>query len=252
MNLPFPNRILPSLDKLANHKAIFNDVGLEVKDYRYWKPSTRSLDLEGMLEDLNNAPSGSIILIHSCAHNPTGVDPTPEQWAQIAAVMRAKNHFTFFDCAYQGFASGNVDRDAYSVRHFVEQGMEVFVAQSYSKNFGLYGERCGCLTVVTRTPEQSANVRSQLCKILRAMISNPPSYGARIVSLILNNPQLYAEWLADVKMMADRIMDMRVALLENLTRLGTPGAWNHVVDQIGMFSFTGLNGGFLLLLLRLF
>lgn len=155
--------------------------------------------------------------------------------------MQEHGHFAFFDCAYQGFASGDIDKDAYAVRKFVEMGMDVFVAQSYSKNFGLYNERTGALTVVSQTAEIAKNVRSQLSKLTRSMISNPPAFGARIVSKILNDEQLYQEWMADLKVMVDRIQSMRKQLYDNLCQLGTPGDWNHVITQIGMFSYTGLS-----------
>lgn len=194
-----------------------------------------------MLEDLKNAPNGSIIVLHACAHNPTGVDPTEEQWKQIADVIEQKRHVPFFDSAYQGFASGDLDRDAYSVRYFASRGMEMLIAQSYSKNFGLYSERCGCLVVVTKTPDLANRVKSQLARIARPMISNPPAFGARLVDMILNNRELYAEWNSNLKTMANRIIEMRKRLFDALVKRGTPGTWNHIVDQIGMFSFTGLS-----------
>lgn len=155
--------------------------------------------------------------------------------------MQEKGHFAFFDCAYQGFASGDVDKDAFAVRKFVEMGMDVFVAQSYSKNFGLYNERTGALTAVSQSPEIAKNVRSQLAKLTRSLISNPPAFGARIVSRILNDEQLYQEWLADLKIMVDRIHTMRKQLYDLLCQMGTPGSWKHVITQIGMFSYTGLS-----------
>lgn len=224
----------------ANHKAIFNNVGIEVAEYPYWKPSTRGLDLEGMLGALEKAPEQSIVLLHACAHNPTGVDPTKEQWQQIADVMEKKKHFPFFDCAYQGFASGSLDQDAWAVRYFVQRGFEMFICQSFAKNFGLYGERAGNLTVVTRTAQQSQHVLSQLEILQRSEISNPPAYGARIVDLVLNDKALYTEWTENLKTMSGRIIEMRQRLFEKLKQLETPGTWNHIVDQIGMFSFTGL------------
>jgi aspartate aminotransferase len=134
----------------ANHKAIFNNVGIEVAEYPYWNPSTRGLDLEGMLGALEKAPEQSIVLLHACAHNPTGVDPTREQWQRIADVVEKKKHFPFFDCAYQGFASGSLDQDAWAVRYFVQRGFEMFICQSFAKNFGLYGKHgipeIGCWT----------------------------------------------------------------------------------------------------------
>jgi aspartate aminotransferase len=224
----------------ANHKNIFNDAGFTVADYPYYYPPTRGLDLQGMLDILKHAPEKSIILMHSCAHNPTGVDPTPEQWKEIAGVIKERALVPFFDCAYQGFASGDLNRDAWSVRYFVEQGIELLVAQSYSKNFGLYNERCGCLTVACQSSELAANVKSQLNKITRPLISNPPAFGARIVSKILNSPELYEEWTISLKEMAGRINKMRQMLFDELQRLKTPGSWQHILDQIGMFTFTGL------------
>lgn len=225
---------------LANHRAIFEGVGMQVLEYPYWDPVTKGLDLKGMLGTMRSAPSGSIFLIHPCAHNPTGVDPTNDQWRQIADVMEAKGHFPFFDCAYQGFASGSLDKDAYSVRYFVERGFEMFIAQSFSKNFGLYSERAGNLTVVARSVEVKNRIESQIAKAQRAVISNPPAYGSRIVSVVLNNETLYGEWEQNLSTMANRIIDMRKVLYDELVKLGTPGTWNHIVDQIGMFSFTGL------------
>ncbi|KAG0309620.1 Aspartate aminotransferase, cytoplasmic [Dissophora globulifera] len=224
----------------ANHRAIFEGVGIPVLEYPYWDPATKGLDLKGMLGAMENAPSGSIFLLHPCAHNPTGVDPTLEQWKQIADVMEAKGHFTFFDTAYQGFASGSLDKDAASIQYFVERGFEMFIAQSFSKNFGLYSERAGNLTVVAKTPEIKNKIESQIAKAQRAVISNPPAYGSRVVSLVLNDEKLYGEWTENLATMANRIIAMRQALFDELKKLGTPGTWNHIVDQIGMFSFTGL------------
>jgi aspartate aminotransferase len=187
-----------------------------------------------------SAPNGSIFVLHACAHNPTGVDPTEDQWKKIASVIREKGHFPFFDCAYQGFASGSLEKDAWAVRYFVSQGFEVLVAQSYSKNFGLYSERAGCLTIVTSTPEQAVNIRSQLCRLIRASFSNPPAFGARVVSKVLNDPVLYNEWIDSLSTMANRIIKMREAVVSHLKELKTPGDWSHFTSQIGMFSFTGL------------
>ncbi|KAL1930692.1 hypothetical protein VTP01DRAFT_10854 [Rhizomucor pusillus] len=224
----------------ANHRNIFSSVGFRVEEYPYWNPETRGLDYEAMLQTMRAAPNGSIFILHACAHNPTGVDPTQEQWKGIAEVMREKGHFPFFDCAYQGFASGDLDRDAWAVRYFVEQGFELFVAQSFAKNFGLYGERAGNLTVVAKSPADAQHVFSQLEKLQRSEISNPPAYGSRIVDIVLNDPALYAEWKENLKYMSNRIISMRKALYDRLIELGTPGTWNHITDQIGMFSFTGL------------
>lgn len=225
----------------GNHVNIFNDAGIAVEEYRYWDSASRSLNLKAMLEDLSKAPSGSIIILHSCAHNPTGVDPTAEQWEQIANICEQKKHHILFDSAYQGFASGDIDRDAYSLRYFASRGLEYLLCQSYSKNFGLYNERCGCVVVVAKTPQLANNVKTQLAKIARPMISNPPAFGARIVDIILNNEALFKEWNGNLKAMANRIIDMRKRLFDSLVEKKTPGTWNHIVEQIGMFSFTGLS-----------
>ncbi|KAI7888574.1 aspartate aminotransferase [Mucor mucedo] len=225
----------------ANHRSIFSLVGFEVEEYPYWNPETRGLDYEGLLQSLRDAPEGSIFLLHPCAHNPTGVDPTHDQWKGIAQLMREKNLFPFFDCAYQGFASGDLDNDAWAVRYFVEQGFELFVCQSFAKNFGLYGERAGNLTIVAKTSEDAKRVFSQFEKLQRSEISNPPAFGARIVDIVLNDEALYAEWKDNLKYMSHRIIEMRHALYNHLIELKTPGTWNHITDQIGMFSFTGLS-----------
>ncbi|KKA26107.1 hypothetical protein TD95_003124 [Thielaviopsis punctulata] len=229
-----------------NHNQIFTNVGLPVVAYPYFDKATRGLDFDGMIKSISDAPDRSVILLHACAHNPTGVDPTQEQWKQIAAVLKQKNHLPFFDCAYQGFASGDVVRDAWAVSHFIEQGFDLIVAQSFAKNFGLYGERAGCFHTVASPASFAADsavatrVASQLAILQRSEISNPPLYGARIVALILGDEALTAEWKENLRTMSGRIIAMRAALRKKLEELKTPGSWNHITDQIGMFSFTGL------------
>lgn len=198
--------------------------------------------MDGLLEDLTKAPEGAVIILHACAHNPTGCDPTPEQWAKIADVLEKRKLFPFFDSAYQGFASGDPVRDAFAVRYFVERGFELFCAQSYAKNFGLYCERIGNLVVVQKEAKTTAAVASQLTLIVRAMYSNPPAFGARIVGTVLNDVNLRKEWSECIKIMSSRIIRMRQALYNELTKLQTPGTWDHITSQIGMFSYTGLNG----------
>ena len=161
----------------GNHRKIFAAAGLKQIDYRYWKPATRGLDLDGMLADLRAAPKGSAVLLHACAHNPTGVDPTERQWQAICRVMQECGHLAFFDCAYQGYATGDLDRDAYAVRHFAAQGVPLLIAQSYSKNMGLYGERVGCASVLCAGPATAKAVQSQLAALIRPMYSNPPRHG---------------------------------------------------------------------------
>ena len=198
-----------------------------------------------MISTIKAAPENSIILLHACAHNPTGVDPTEEQWKKIAQVMKEKKLFPFFDCAYQGFASGSLVTDNFAIRYFQEQGFEMVIAQSFAKNFGLYGQRAGAFHFVAAAGSQDAKdivkrVASQLAILQRSEISNPPIYGARIASIVLNSPELFADWEADLKTMSGRIIAMRKALKSELDRLDTPGSWEHITGQIGMFSFTGL------------
>ncbi|RDW80717.1 aspartate aminotransferase-2 [Coleophoma crateriformis] len=229
----------------ANHNQIFNNVALPVATYPYFSKSTKGLDFMGMKKAISDAPDRSIILLHACAHNPTGVDPTQEQWKEIAVLLREKSHFPFFDCAYQGFASGDLAKDAWAVRYFVSQGFELCIAQSFAKNFGLYGERAGCFHFVTGRATDATKtvgrISSQLAILQRSEISNPPAYGARIASTVLNDPALFAEWEENLREMSGRIITMRKALRSKLEELETPGSWNHITDQIGMFSFTGLS-----------
>lgn len=224
----------------ANHNKIFPAAGIEIRKYRYYLPKTRGLDYEGLIADLSQAQEGSVVLLHACAHNPTGVDPTPDQWQGILRVVQKRRLLPFFDSAYQGFASGDLDRDAAAVRLFADAGLELLLAQSYAKNMGLYGERVGALTVVSKDPGSVKRVESQLKQVIRAMYSSPPRHGAEIAELVLSDPQLFREWKVELKGMADRIISMRKKLLGSLEAAGAPGGWEHVVNQIGMFSFTGL------------
>lgn len=224
----------------ANHKAIFERSGLEVRQYRYYKPETRGLDFEGMLEDIRAAPEGAIVLLHACAHNPTGVDPSPEQWQGVLDAVKSGSLLPFFDSAYQGFATGDLDRDGAAIRLFANAGLEMLLAQSFAKNMGLYGERVGALSIVLGSPDVKESVASQLRVTARAMYSNPPKHGAVVAAAILGDPALFERWQDELKGMADRIIAMRHKLREELIAVGAPGTWDHIVNQIGMFSFTGL------------
>ncbi|KAJ4297677.1 aspartate transaminase aat1 [Kalmusia sp. IMI 367209] len=206
----------------ANHNAVFKDSGLKVEKYRYYNKDTIGLDFEGLVADIKAMPKGSIVLLHACAHNPTGVDPTEDQWVQIANAVKEGEHSPFFDMAYQGFASGNTDKDAFALRHFIKEGLRPVLAQSFAKNMGLYGERVGAFSVVCESAEEKKRVDSQI-KIL-----------------ILNDPSLNKQWLGEVKDMADRIITMRALLKENLEKLGSKHDWSHITSQIGMFAYTGL------------
>jgi len=226
----------------GNHGLIFKNAGFtELRKYRYWDNKAKAIAWEGMVEDLNNAPAKSIIILHACAHNPTGMDLSKEQWAKVADICQEKDLFPFFDCAYQGFASGCLDTDAWAVRFFVSRGFELFCSQSFSKNFGLYNERAGNLTVVMKDQSNVVNFKSQITLIIRAMYSNPPAHGVRIVDTVLNDPDLYQEWRDCIRTMSSRIIDMRSGLRKRIEDLGTPGDWSHITTQIGMFSYVGLS-----------
>lgn len=239
----FPEaKVLISSPTWGNHKNIFNDARVPWSEYRYYDPKTVGLDFEGMIADIEAAPEGSFVLLHGCAHNPTGIDPTPEQWEKIADVIQEKKHMPFFDVAYQGFASGSLDEDAFSVRLFVKRGMEVFVAQSYSKNLGLYSERVGAINVVCSAPEVADRVKSQLKRLARPMYSNPPIHGAKIVANVVGDPTMFGEWKQEMELMAGRIKNVRQKLYDSLSAKDKSGKdWSFILRQIGMFSYTGLN-----------
>eukprot|EP01089_Gocevia_fonbrunei_P020182 TRINITY_DN7440_c0_g1_i1.p1 TRINITY_DN7440_c0_g1~~TRINITY_DN7440_c0_g1_i1.p1 ORF type:complete len:408 (-),score=97.03 TRINITY_DN7440_c0_g1_i1:79-1302(-) len=241
--LPKENHVVYISDPTwGNHFQVFAHAGItNQKKYRYFDKKTNGLDFAGMCEDISGAPAGAIILLHTCAHNPTGVDPTIDQWKQIISIMKEKKLIPFFDTAYQGFASGDLDRDAASVRMAIDAGLELLASQSYAKNFGLYSERTGALNIVCDNAKAVPAVRSQMKLIIRPMYSSPPSHGAHIVTKILSDPKLYDEWLVDLKAMAGRIDRMRTELYAALVERKTPGDWTHITNQIGMFSFTGLS-----------
>jgi len=238
----FPGNKVVYLPKPSwgNHTPIIKHSGMEVGGYSYYDASTCGLDFAGAMADISKIPEGSIIMLHACAHNPTGVDPSPEQWKELSGVIKARKLLPFFDMAYQGFASGNVDQDAFAVRQFIDDGHMILLSQSYSKNMGLYGERTGAFTIVCKDKEEAARVESQVKIIVRPLYSNPPRHGARIVTEILTTPDIRSEWLVDVKTMADRIISMRDRLKDGLAKEGSSRNWQHITDQIGMFCFTGM------------
>ncbi|CAN8104916.1 unnamed protein product [Discula destructiva] len=225
-----------------NHEDIFATMGHKVEYLPYYNPETCSFDADGFLTGLKAAQPGSAIIFHACAHNPTGCDPSRDQWRDIAEVVRTRGLFPVFDSAYLGFNSGSVDQDAWAIRYFTEElHMEAAVCLSFSKAMGLYGERAGAVMFVTATPELSVVMQSILENAQRATISTPPVYGARIAEAVLRKPEIRAQWEADLLTMSGRIKTMRARLLEELTKLGTPGSWDHIVKQTGMFGFLGIS-----------
>lgn len=224
----------------GNHNTIFSKAGLEVREYPYFNNETRLLKFDGMVEAISSAPEHSVILLHACAHNPTGVDLDQEQWGAIADIMQARSLIPYFDSAYQGFATGSLENDAFAVREFVRRGFQLFLSQSFAKNMGLYGERTGALHVVCANPDSAERVLSQLKIVVRGMYSSPPMHGALIAYTILNDPALAASWKEELTQVSHRILAMRHKLVEELGAIETPGDWSHIVKQIGMFSYTGL------------
>jgi len=224
----------------GNHIPLYKDAGFNVKHYKYYDPKTCGLDFSGLKTDVQNMPKNSLVLFHACAHNPTGVDPDAQQWKELSSICKDKDHFVFFDLAYQGFASGDPEKDVQAVRTFINDGHDVGIAQSFAKNFGLYGERVGALSFLTANAKEAEAVESQLKILVRPQYSNPPITGARIVSTILSDPALTAQWRKEVKVMADRIITMRTKLVDNLKQAGSTKDWSHITKQIGMFCYSGL------------
>lgn len=225
-----------------NHELLFDTMGFNVAYLPYYNETTRAFDFEALIAALRHeVEPNSAYIMHACAHNPTGCDPTREQWKEIGAVMRAKNIFPVFDSAYLGFNSGNVDEDAWPIRYFVEElGMECAVCLSCAKSMGLYGERVGAVMFVAANEALRDVVQSILENAQRATISTPPVYGARLAEAVLKTPEIRKQWADDLVTMSGRILKMRGKLFQELTRLGTPGDWSHIVKQTGMFGYLGI------------
>ncbi|QJD58152.1 aspartate/tyrosine/aromatic aminotransferase [Pseudomonas sp. gcc21] len=223
-----------------NHRSLFEAAGYEVVTYPYYNPETHGLNLAGMLEGIEALPEGSVVLLHACCHNPTGVDLGLADWARVIDVIQRCNHVPFLDIAYQGFGE-NLQDDALAVRLFAESGLPFLVASSFSKSFSLYGERVGALTLVTRDADENARVLSQLKRVIRTNYSNPPTHGAKIVSAVLNNAELYALWEDELAEMRERIRGMRQSLAEKLKAEGVDQDVEFIQRQRGMFSYSGLS-----------
>lgn len=224
----------------SNHKQIFERAGLIVGSYPYFDVNTYLLDFSGMCEAIKNMPPGSIILLHGCCHNPTGIDPTFEQWKELSDLIKKQQVIPFFDIAYQGFGHG-LDLDAQAIRHFVNEGHEMLIAYSFSKNFGLYGERVGLLAIICSSVEKVPTIASQIKSLIRGNYSNPPLHGARIVSTVLKSHELTLEWKKELNNMGERVKEMRKALIAALLVKGQDRNFAYMNQQTGLFSFTGLN-----------
>jgi len=222
-----------------NHRALFEGIGLPVKAYPYYDAKTHGLDFEGMLRGLKSAAPGSVVVLHSCCHNPTGVDLTQAQWREVLAVVQSRGLLPFLDLAYQGFADG-IDADAFAPRLFADAMHPVFLSSSFSKSVSLYGERVGAVHVVTGSKDEAARALSQIKRLVRTNYSNPPTHGGDIVARILTTPELRKLWEAEVGGMRDRIKAMRKALVEGVQGRVPGFDFSFVMKQRGMFSYSGL------------
>ncbi|OOF24569.1 aromatic amino acid aminotransferase [Salinivibrio sp. IB574] len=224
----------------ANHKGVFTAAGLPLAEYTYYDAAKNDKDFSGMVADLEKANSGDVVLLHGCCHNPTGIDPTDAEWKILAELCQRKGLLPMFDFAYQGFAQG-VEEDASGLRIFTQTCPELLIASSFSKNFGLYNERVGAFTLVAQDQQQATTAFSQVKAIARVIYSNPPAHGAGIVTEILNNPTLKAEWHQELADMRDRIKTMRTEFVATLKEKGVNRDFSFIEQQNGMFSFSGLN-----------
>ncbi|HLS41655.1 MAG TPA: amino acid aminotransferase [Paenalcaligenes sp.] len=223
-----------------NHHAIFQGAGIPTHSYRYYDAQTQGLDFDGMIQDISQLPKHSIVLLHPCCHNPTGVDLNQEQWLQLIPVLREKELIAFVDMAYQGFGKG-LDEDAFAIRAMVEAGLSFFVANSFSKNLSYYGERCGGLSVVCASADEANRVLGQLKAAVRRIYSNPPIHGGQAVAGVMNNPQRFEQWTNEVADMRERIAAMRQAAHDKLKRKAPDYDSSYFVKQQGMFCYTGLS-----------
>ena len=223
-----------------NHRALFEGAGFVVNTYPYYSAATRGLDFGAMQAALEAMPAGAIVVLHACCHNPTGVDPSPAQWDTILDLVRRRGLIPFLDIAYQGFADGIV-ADGAVVRQFAATPGPLFVSNSFSKSFSLYGERVGALSVVSADRDEAARVLSQLKRVVRANYSTPPTHGGQIVATVLGSPERRAQWEAELGGMRERIRELRETLKRKLEQQVPGGNFDYVTSQRGMFSYTGLS-----------
>ena len=241
----FLKRLLPdatvaiSDPSWENHRALFESAGFPVQNYRYYDATSNGVNRGGLLEDLKNLPPRSIVVLHACCHNPTGVDLTLDDWRAVLEILREREHVPFLDIAYQGFGDG-IEEDAAAVRLFAQSDLTFFVSSSFSKSFSLYGERVGALSIVTGSQDETGRVLSQVKRVIRTNYSNPPTHGASVVATVLNSPELRAMWEAELGEMRERIRSMRLAMVEQLAVLGAKRDFGFVAQQRGMFSYSGL------------
>jgi aromatic-amino-acid transaminase len=239
-------RLLPGADawisdpSWENHRALFEGAGFKVHSYVYYDPASNGLNFTGMCHALETMPTGSVVVLHACCHNPTGVDLDDAQWATVVEICQRRALVPFLDMAYQGFAEG-IAADGAAVRRFADSGLDLFIASSFSKSFSLYGERVGALTILAGSRDESARVLSQVKRVIRTNYSNPPTHGGSVVAAVLTSPELRALWERELGGMRERIRAMRVGLVERLKARAVAGDYSFVMRQRGMFSYSGLS-----------
>jgi aromatic-amino-acid transaminase len=233
-------KVLISDPSWENHRALFTNAGFTVDTYPYYDAATRGIAFDALLAALSAAPAGTIVVLHACCHNPTGCDLAPTQWEQVIATVKKHALVPFLDMAYQGFGFG-IAEDGAVIGRFLAAGLDFFVSTSFSKSFSLYGERVGALSVVCASREEAARVLSQLKIVIRTNYSNPPTHGAQVVATVLDTPALRAQWEQELAGMRERIKRMRVALVEQLRAAGVQGDLDYILEQNGMFSYSGLS-----------
>jgi aromatic-amino-acid transaminase len=236
-----PNaQVLISDPSWENHRALFEAAGFPVGTYPYYDAAKRGINFDGMLAAFNAAPTGTIVVLHACCHNPTGYDLTLDQWKLVIEAVKARGLVPFLDMAYQGFGEG-IAEDGAVIGLFMAAGLDIFVSTSFSKSFSLYGERVGALSVVAASKEEADRVLSQLKRVIRTNYSNPPTHGAQVVATVLNTPELRKLWEDELAEMRVRIKQMRTALVEKLKGAGIQQDMSFITQQKGMFSYSGLN-----------
>jgi aromatic-amino-acid transaminase len=223
-----------------NHRQLFEASGFEVKNYPYYDPKTHGLNFPGMRSALEGLAAGSIVVLHACCHNPTGVDLSQEQWQAVLEIVRSRGLVPFLDLAYQGFAE-SLEADGYAARLFAEATSPVFLSSSFSKSFSLYGERVGALSVVTASAEEATRVLSQVKRVVRANYSNPPTHGSQVVATVLGTPNLRSLWDRELSVMRERMKAMRKLLVQKIKTRAPTADFSFVLQQRGMFSYSGLS-----------
>lgn len=233
-------KVWVSIPTWANHKGIFGDVGFVLEQYPYYDASTKQLDFAALEKCLENVTRGDVVVLHACCHNPTGVDLTVKQWQRVGEIAKQKGWVPFLDFAYQGFSKG-IEEDRGAVDVMVEAGIDFVVASSFSKNFGLYNERTGALTIVAPTNQEAEVALSHLKKTVRVLYSNPPAHGGLIVATVLSESELYQQWVKALDEMRRRIIAMRAAFVDGLANRYDGADFSFIKEQCGMFSFSGLD-----------